>query len=245
MSVDEELAKKVQEEEQATEMAEQEQERINFEAAMELQRQLNEREEVPYEATQSQTIDWSDLAMLRYHALQNRPYSVVEVRKNMVMYLKNQAGYKQSYFKGKKYEEIRPIFEKVWDQIHTFVPMDSEDKEKGTKKKSGSRKKTLAKKRAGEEFAMDFEPLATKFPIVDWKTNVLAENFMYYQIFRADESLKNYKIFSEMLDDFDRQDVLDLHKEMLSRMLSKRLEVNHESTMAYELLKFIKSQVQK
>ncbi|GJS35801.1 hypothetical protein Tco_0534183 [Tanacetum coccineum] len=73
-------------------------------------------------------------------------------QKNMVMYLKNQAGYKQSYFKGMKYEEIRPIFEKVWDQTHTFVPMDSEDKEKGSKKKAGgSRKKTLAKKRAGEK----------------------------------------------------------------------------------------------
>ncbi|GJY06046.1 hypothetical protein Tco_0373100 [Tanacetum coccineum] len=303
MSVDEELARKVQEEEQVKAMAEQEQERINFEAALELQRQFNEKEE-------------------------NRPYSVAEVRKNMVMYLKNQAGYKQSYFKGMKYEEIRPIFEKVWDQTHTFVPMDSEDKEKDSEKK-GSRKKSLARKRASEkqseekkEFAMDIESLATKYPIVDWKTHVLTENFMYYQIFRADGSFKNYKIFSEMLDDFDRQDVLDLHRlvkarymtsspegydlmlwgdlkilfepdeedevwknqheynliswrlfdscgihillmnngiaihmmtekkyplnqEMLSRMLSKRLEVDLESTMAYQLLKFIKSQVQK
>ncbi|GJS47692.1 hypothetical protein Tco_0597813 [Tanacetum coccineum] len=215
--------------------------------------------------------------------------------RTMIMYcMKNQAGYK------------------------------SQDKEKGTEKKSGgTRKKTLAKKRAGEKqkFAVDFESLATKFPIVDWKTQVLAENFMYYQIFRADGSSKNYMIFSKMLDDFDRQDVLDLHmlvkarymtsslkgydlmiwgdlkilfepdeedevwknqheynliswrlfdscgihillmnngiaihmmtekkyplnQEMLSRMLSKRLEVDHESTMAYELLKFIKSQVQ-
>ncbi|GJW21640.1 hypothetical protein Tco_0032262 [Tanacetum coccineum] len=241
MSVDEELARKVQEEEQAKAMAEQEKERINFEAAMELQRQLNEREEVQAEATQSQTIDWTDPVVLRYHALQNRPYSVAEVRKNMVMYLNNQAGYKQSFFKGMKYEEIRPIFEKVWDQTHTFIPMDSEDKEKGSKKKAGgSRKKTLAKKRAGEkqsdqsakrqkteydtekeelkayldivpgeEFAMDFESLATKFPIVDWKTHVLAENFMYYQIFKADGSSKNYKIFSEMLDDFDRKNVMN------------------------------------
>ncbi|GJU88490.1 hypothetical protein Tco_1300913 [Tanacetum coccineum] len=57
ISVDEELARKVQEKEQAKAMAEQEQERINFEAALELQRQLNEREEVPAEATQLQTIE--------------------------------------------------------------------------------------------------------------------------------------------------------------------------------------------
>ncbi|GJW88939.1 hypothetical protein Tco_0164279 [Tanacetum coccineum] len=207
MSMDEELAKKVFEEEQAKAMVEQEQERINFE---------------------------SDPAVLRYHAQLNRPYSVAEVRKNKVMYLKNQGGYKINYFKGMKYEYIIPIFEKVWDQIQSFAPMDFE-KEKDSVEK-GSRKKSLARKRAGEmqseestkrqkieddvekeelkayldlvlreEFAMEIKSLATKYPIVDWKTHVLTENFMYYQIFRADGSSKNYKIFSEMLDDFDRQ----------------------------------------
>ncbi|GKE15911.1 hypothetical protein Tco_1423488 [Tanacetum coccineum] len=239
-----------------------------------------------------------------------RPYSIVEVRKNMVMYLKNQARYKQSYFKGMKYEEIRPIFEKVWDQTHNFVPMDSEDKEKDSEKKR-SRKKSLARKR-----------VATKYQTVDWKTHVLTDNFMYYQIFRVDGSSKNYKIFSEMVKDFDRQDVLYLHmlvkarymtsspegydlmlwgdlkilfepdeedevwrnqheynliswrlfdscgihillmtngisihimirkkypltQEMLSKMLNRKLEVDHESTMAFKILKFIRSQVQK
>ncbi|GJY29332.1 hypothetical protein Tco_0405099 [Tanacetum coccineum] len=68
----------------------------------------------------------------------------------MIMYLKNQGGYKMKDLKGMSYNDIRPIFEKVWDQTHTFVPMDSEDKEKDSEKK-GSRKKTLAVKRAGEK----------------------------------------------------------------------------------------------
>ncbi|GJW07565.1 hypothetical protein Tco_1569988 [Tanacetum coccineum] len=63
-----------------------------------------------------------------------------------------------------------------------------------------------------DDIAIDVESLATKYPIVDWKTHVLTENMMYYQIIRGDGSSKNYKIFSEMLDDFDRQDVLDLHR---------------------------------
>ncbi|GKE58347.1 hypothetical protein Tco_1497532, partial [Tanacetum coccineum] len=228
-------------------------------------------------------------------------------------------------------------------QVSSFVPKDSYDKEKG------SRKKIFAKKRAGEkqseestkrqkkeddtekeelrasmdvalrdDVAIDVESLATKYPIVDWKTHVLTENMLYYQIIRGDGSLKNYKIFSDMLDDFDRQDVMDLYRlvqerydttspkgydlllwgdlkilfefnvedkiwkiqqdynliswrlfdsygihillmntgvaihmmiekkypltrEMLSRMLSRRLEVDHESKMAYELLKIIRS----
>ncbi|GJX99801.1 hypothetical protein Tco_0356820, partial [Tanacetum coccineum] len=45
MIMDEELAKKVFKEEQAKAMAEQEQERINFEATLELQKQLDEKVE--------------------------------------------------------------------------------------------------------------------------------------------------------------------------------------------------------
>ncbi|GJZ48381.1 putative ribonuclease H-like domain-containing protein [Tanacetum coccineum] len=84
------------------------------EATLELQRKLNAREEVPAEttqATQAHEIDWNDPSVLRYHAQLNRPYSVAEVRTNMIMYLKKQGGYKMSYFKGMKYEDIRPIFE--------------------------------------------------------------------------------------------------------------------------------------
>ncbi|GKF27425.1 hypothetical protein Tco_0083319, partial [Tanacetum coccineum] len=82
--------------------------KFDFETALELQRQLDEREEVA--AKKAHDIDWSDPSVLRYHALQNRPFSVAEVRKNMCMYLKNQGGYKRSHFKGMNYEEIRPIF---------------------------------------------------------------------------------------------------------------------------------------
>ncbi|GJY20923.1 hypothetical protein Tco_0393489 [Tanacetum coccineum] len=67
-------------------------------------------------------------SVIRYHALQNRPRSVAEVRKNMMIYLKNQGGYKMKDFKRMSYDDIRPIFEKVWDQIHSFVPMDSKEK---------------------------------------------------------------------------------------------------------------------
>ncbi|GJX06206.1 hypothetical protein Tco_0194138 [Tanacetum coccineum] len=62
-----------------------------------------------------------------------------------------------------------------------------------------------------DDVAIDVESLATKYPIADWKTHILNENMIYYQIIKADGSSKNYKIFSEMFDDFDRQDVIDLH----------------------------------
>ncbi|GKC64306.1 retrovirus-related pol polyprotein from transposon TNT 1-94 [Tanacetum coccineum] len=43
---------------------------------------------------------------------------------------------------------------------------------------------------------------------------------MYYEIIRADGSTKFYKIFTAMLDDFDRQDVLDLY-----RLVKERFEI--------------------
>ncbi|GJW54096.1 hypothetical protein Tco_0098181 [Tanacetum coccineum] len=131
----------------------------------------------------------------------------------------------------------------------------------------------------GDDIVVNVESLATKYPIDDWKTHIMTENMIYYQIIKADGGSKNYNIFSEMLDDFDRQDVVDLYslvkerlfdscgvhvllmdtgvaihmlvekkypltQEMLSRMLNRRLEVDRESTMAFELIRFIKGQLE-
>ncbi|GJT67624.1 putative reverse transcriptase domain-containing protein [Tanacetum coccineum] len=153
-----------------------------------------------------------------------------------------------------------------------------------------------------EEVPIEVESLFTKFPVVDWKTCVLTENFMYYQVFRGDGSSKNYKVLSKMLEDFDRQDVEELYRllkekysasrlegydlmlwgdlytlfesdeedeiwknqhelrnsyddrrrisiplsqELLSKMLSKKLQVDHESSQAFELLRPLTNQIMK
>ncbi|GJS74476.1 retrovirus-related pol polyprotein from transposon TNT 1-94 [Tanacetum coccineum] len=58
-----------------------------------------------------------------------------------------------------------------------------------------------------DDKAVNVKSLSIKYSTVDWKTHILAEDKMYYQIIRADGSEKYYKIYSAMLDDFDRQDV--------------------------------------
>ncbi|GJX38822.1 hypothetical protein Tco_0252125 [Tanacetum coccineum] len=82
-----------------------------------------------------------------------------------------------------------------------------------------------------ERFPIEVESLSTKFPIVDWKTCVLTENFMYYQVFRGDGSSKNYKIYERDLEDIDRQDVENCSRPSQGRRLNFK--------------KFIRSQVQK
>nr|GEU36707.1 hypothetical protein [Tanacetum cinerariifolium] len=81
----------------------------------------------------------------------NRVFSKAKVRKNMCTYLKNQGGYKYSYFKGMKYEDIRPIFERVWDQIHTFVPKDSEIKKEAMKRSGFNLQQESSKKQKLDE----------------------------------------------------------------------------------------------
>ncbi|GJW40214.1 hypothetical protein Tco_0066059 [Tanacetum coccineum] len=78
------------------------------------------------EAKSSKKIDWNDPSVIRYHALKMKPKTIAQARRNMVKYLKNQGNYKISDFKGMSYNEIRPIFEKVWDFNQHIEPMDLE-----------------------------------------------------------------------------------------------------------------------
>ncbi|GJT23129.1 putative ribonuclease H-like domain-containing protein [Tanacetum coccineum] len=369
-----------------------EQERLSFAEAIRLEEQMHEeqraqiardaeiarqwdeeeRKRAMDEAEATKKIDWNDPSVLRYHSLKMKPKSIAQARRNMIKYLKNQGNFKMTDFKGMSYNEVRPIFEKLWDFNQKFVPMDAEKaskkqkspekesslekiveekvvtqeekeepvKEPGTKRKKSIPRKSTRKRQKieedsekeelkelldiipREEVPIEVESISTKFPIVDWKSYVLTETFMYYQIFRGDGSSKSYKIFTEMLRDFDRHDVEELYRlvkerykasrpegydlmlwgdlhtifepnaddelwknlhqynliswslydfcgihmllmdnglaihmltekkyplsqEMLSKMLSRRLEVDHESSQAFELLRFIRAQVQK
>ncbi|GJZ27618.1 hypothetical protein Tco_0572265 [Tanacetum coccineum] len=181
LTVDEELAKKLFEEEcarfnaeqEARAKEEQEQEKSDFEVAQELQKQLNERRK-------ADSIDWNTVAeqlqerqsdtIKRYQALKRKPISVAQARKNMMIYLKNMAGYKMEYFKGMSYDDIRPIFEVEYNKVQTLFKNKDVEEEKGkknleefaekteteqgvkeiSKKTGGMRRKSLARKRTRE-----------------------------------------------------------------------------------------------
>ncbi|GKA19240.1 hypothetical protein Tco_0699155, partial [Tanacetum coccineum] len=232
-----------------------EEERLSFAEAMRLQEQMNEEQraqiardkeiakqwevEERQRATaeeESSKIDWNDLAVIRYQSLKKKPKSVAQARRNMIKYLKNQGNYQIKDFQGMSYNEIRPIFEKVWDFNQHIESFDTEQKERKEKektaqvveedaKKPGSkRKKSIPTKSTREDVAIDVDSLSIKYPIVDWKTHIVLEKFMYYQVFRGDGSSKNYKILSEMLKDFDREDVKDLYRLVKERFATSRPE---------------------
>ncbi|GKC71315.1 hypothetical protein Tco_1117198 [Tanacetum coccineum] len=82
---DEELAQKLHVVELVKDIArqEQEQERYDFKKALELQKQLDEREKVVAKS-QARDIDWSDPIVLRYHAVQNRSFFIAEIEKEVM-----------------------------------------------------------------------------------------------------------------------------------------------------------------
>ncbi|GKC29032.1 hypothetical protein Tco_1036326, partial [Tanacetum coccineum] len=123
--------------EMARAAAREEHERIDFEKALELQKQLDEREE-------TDNIDWNTVAeqvqerqsdtIKRYQTLKKKPVLVAQARKNMMIYLKNMAGYKMGYFKGMSYDDIRPIFEEEYNKIQTLFKKDTEVEKTKTKR---------------------------------------------------------------------------------------------------------------
>ncbi|GKD66070.1 hypothetical protein Tco_1308178 [Tanacetum coccineum] len=61
------------------------------------------------------------------------------------------------------------------------------------------------------EEAINVIPLAVKSPIVSWKSYCKGD-IGFYEIHRANRNYKTYKFFSEMLNDFDRDDLIVLYR---------------------------------
>ncbi|GJX43718.1 hypothetical protein Tco_0260394 [Tanacetum coccineum] len=246
-----------------------EQERLSFAEAIRLQEQMDEEQRAQIardeeiarqwdeeegqramsEAKSSKKIDWNDPSVIRYHALKMKPKTVAQARRNMVKYLKNQGNYKISDFKGMSYNEIRPIFEKVWDFNQHIEPMDLEhgsermkspekieeedvdtqkemkevSKESGAKrKKSLPRKSTRSTvKRQKMELDDEKEDLKGYLDIVPRED--VAEDVESLST-KGDGSSKNYKVLTKMIEDFDIQDVMDLHRLVKERYSASRPE---------------------
>nr|GEU86149.1 hypothetical protein [Tanacetum cinerariifolium] len=57
----------------------------------------------------------------RYQVMKKRPQTEAQARRNMIMYLKNVAGFRLDYFKGMSYDDIRPIFETKFNTNIKFL----------------------------------------------------------------------------------------------------------------------------
>nr|GEX23315.1 hypothetical protein [Tanacetum cinerariifolium] len=91
-----------------------------------------------------ENIDWNAVAkqiqekhldnIRKYQSLKMKPISIAQARKNMIIYLKNMAGYKMEHFRCMTYDKVRPIFEREYNNVQTLFKPDK-DVEKPTKKR--------------------------------------------------------------------------------------------------------------
>nr|GEW34648.1 hypothetical protein [Tanacetum cinerariifolium] len=132
--LDEQIAQRFHDEEIKKDAARDKQEKDDLERAQALQKQYDDKEE---------NIDWNAIAeqilekhldnIRKYQSLKKKPDSIAQARKNMIIYLKNMAGYKMEHFRGMNYDKVKPIFEREYKKVQTLFKPDK-DVEEPTKK---------------------------------------------------------------------------------------------------------------
>nr|GEY97308.1 hypothetical protein [Tanacetum cinerariifolium] len=169
-----------------------------------------------------------DNAVKRYQAMKRKPQTEAQARKNMMVYLKNVAGFKMDYFKGMSYDDIRPIFERYFDSNMAFLlktkEQIEEEESKALKRINATpAEKTTKKQKLDEEVEelkrhlqivpnedddvyTEATPLARKVPVVDYEI-INMNNKPYYKIIRANGTHQLYVSFLTLLRNFDREDL--------------------------------------
>nr|GEY15231.1 hypothetical protein [Tanacetum cinerariifolium] len=114
-----------------------------------------------------------DPAVKRYQVLKRKPQTEEQARNNMMMYLKNVAGFKMDYFKGMLYDDIRPIFKtkvaaapsrnrkevvirdpKSESTTYTIIPAETKSKDKGRLKRILLKRKPQTEAQARKNMIM-------------------------------------------------------------------------------------------
>nr|GEU69191.1 hypothetical protein [Tanacetum cinerariifolium] len=124
-----------------------------------------------------------------------KPQTEAQARKNMMVYLKNMAGFKMDYFKAKK-KKLDKEVEELKKHLQ-IVPNDDDD------------------------VCIEATPLALKVPVVDYEIHT-ENNKPYYKIIRADGSHQLFLSFLSLLRNFDREDLEMLWQIVQERFTSSK-----------------------
>nr|GEY21309.1 hypothetical protein [Tanacetum cinerariifolium] len=177
-----------------------------------------------------------DHSVKRYQVLKRKPQTEAQARKNMIMYLKNVAGFKMDYFKGMYNDDIRLIFEAKFNSNVAFLLKTKEHIEEDENRALQKLNETPAE-RAAKRRKLDEEI---------WKTR---------RNEHGPAKVKGWKLLEscgvQIITFTSTQLILLVERKYpltrftLDRMLNAvRLEVEEESEVSLELLRFIRQQHQ-
>ncbi|GJV70427.1 hypothetical protein Tco_1490422 [Tanacetum coccineum] len=146
ISLDEELAFKLQVEEEEERLAKEKSQRekeanivawdnvqamIDAGYQMAQQMQAEEQEKLSIEEKSKLFVQLLKVRKKHFEAMRaqekrNIPSTKAQNRNTMSTYLKNMVGYKHNQLKNKSFDDIQKLFDKVMKRVNTFVDMDTE-----------------------------------------------------------------------------------------------------------------------
>nr|GEU30918.1 reverse transcriptase domain-containing protein [Tanacetum cinerariifolium] len=209
-----------------------------------------------------------DNLVMRYQALKRKHVTEAQARKNIIVYLKNMAGFKMIFFKGMSYTDIRPIFEKHFNSNWTFLKKGEkeikEEESKLSKRKSENleqedlemlwkivqeRFASLELKNFSDDFLLN--ALKTMFEKPNVEANIWKNQRGIYGLAKV----KSWKLLEScgvyIITFITTQMILLVERRYpltgftLNQMLNNvRLEVEEESDVSLELLRFVRRQLQ-
>ncbi|GJU08419.1 hypothetical protein Tco_1124849 [Tanacetum coccineum] len=160
---------------------------------------------------------------------------------------------KHSDLKTKSFDEIQVLYEKIKRSDDSFIAIGSAEDEKmikemneqavdaskkrvkkddsvkgEIKEEEGTRKRKVWQK---EDKEVDYEILDKKYPIIEWRSEYLTTKPQYDETEEVEDVYLNVVI---------RKDKYPLKKEVLSQLIELKLETEEDSTMALELIRFVK-----
>nr|GEX75262.1 hypothetical protein [Tanacetum cinerariifolium] len=144
-------------------------------------------------------------------------------KNQMCTYLKNMAGFTHNQLKNKSFKEVQKAFDKTMSWTNLFVPMDKEVVEGGGKKAKSSRRE--ARREEEKDLMKKVQDVLDLYMLVKERFETTCpegyDRLLWGDLMTLFEPKKEYPHIQEML----------------LRMLSRRLKVDHECEMAYELIR--------
>nr|GEY96807.1 hypothetical protein [Tanacetum cinerariifolium] len=110
----------------------------------------------------------------RYQGIKKRPQTESEARKNMMIYLKNTAGYKMDFFKGMT-EEMEEEDQEIIKSINETSAQKAAKRRKLSEETEDLRKRLEVVDDEDDDVFIEATPLARKVPVVDYRI-VLVDN---------------------------------------------------------------------
>nr|GEV97708.1 hypothetical protein [Tanacetum cinerariifolium] len=196
--------------------------------------------------------------VMKYQTLKRKPLTQAKAKRNMIVYLKNMAGFKMDYFKGMTYDKIRPLFEKHYNYNQIFLNEVNEgvkvsetelrqekDVEVESSKREGkSLEQKIAKKQKMEKETEELKKhlhIETDDDDVYTDVTPLASKIpiVDYKI----HTERNKPCFKIIRADGNHMIYPSTHFTLEKMLDDVRLQVKDESEMSLELLRLVRRQL--